>query len=1424
MGLGMPIPDLSNKPGPGRPGWSAGTYDFQFEVAGSLPVTIKAQPAATGTFTIKWPNGTEQTTTGSNSITAPDATEGIVSINKKTDATYADEFAVVGNKTAVTKVISWGSNGWSDLTSAFENCTNLTDISTTVFTSAIGGNNGSGLNYIFKGCTSLAEVNISNWNLTNGISIHEGFMNCTGLNSFTASSLNLKTLSARWLSNTGTATTDGCDFKMSGFNITTFSSYASNQMIEWFKSCKINPSSNFSNWSFPSISHGYINFQNATITGTNSTLNCSGWTNYNSTNFPSFNTLRPTAGGASNMRINITGLNVSTVNTLSRAFNSCWASEIIGLSGLGATNSASGADYFMFQANYLKLNDNFSSAFMNSLAPTNLSVMFYGVGSSLSLADAGPPPNFHNLDLSSATNLSGLFRYAKFSTAPDFTNVTLSPTTVYNTGAMFQNMQVNDNSNVNSLFSKTFKMDSLSELFGGTNINSIIFGSNVDFSSVTTMAFAFSGTPNTTNIEFPTNANFSSLTTALNAFNAHTLSTCQIDNLIRAFYNTALTNAVTINFANNGGAGKITEAPAVVQSLEAELVSNGWSITVNSTDATIPFVYTGSFLTGTDITPTINTSEAGAFSSSDVTVNATTGTFNTSTAGNVTIRYTITATGCYNEQVLSVVPPFSPFKFRVTGPISIKAQPAVAGQNFTIDWGDGSTPVSTPGGTSIASPSYPAGTYDVQINAQGDNTYCDDFAIVSGQTNVTQVLDWGENPWSNMYLAFDGCTSLSDISTTSFISSSNQAIANKSMIKMFNGCTSLLEADIRNWDLTPGVDWNGGSPFNGLVNLQRLDMTGMSIKILTRGTGAFASVGTAVTNGCEFLMSGIDWSTSTGTILQDFFANAKINPNSDLSNWVFPSSTVSLSRFFRGGSLAGVNSTLNMSGWSTLSTSSFFQFFQNFNSADSPDTDQGMRINISNINVSGADGFNSMFEGCDVTEIIGLSTLGASSATNANLNKFADNARFLKFSSSDNFSNAFIASLNPSNVSEAFQWCGSGVSSNFGAAPNLTNINLSNVTSLSSTFEGARFYDAPDLSTATFPSTGVQFFKTFKTMRTENSNTHVDFSNVSVKISNAREMFNSAYVDNVTFGNNVDFSSCTDVYRKFNNSSLKSGTINITYPTAESGLSWAALTQPSQWFASTTGPTTGPLTICQVDNLIRSFHNTALNSGLTVDFGLSKITESPSVVSTLVTELENTGGWNITPNTLDGTIPFQYGTDLEPDTTITPTNNTGSAFTGTFTSSNSNIAVNSTTGVINTPNGGNTTIRYTLANGCYTEQAIVINFPFKIEVVIPSDDLVFPIYGSSSTDADYDFTVDWGDGTSNSYSGAAAGRSISRTYLSAGTYQISIKGNAWPGAIWSAGQNKLNRITKLLSWGNTGIRDLSYAFFWFNSFSSSNSS
>lgn len=108
MGMGMPVPDLSNLPGPSRPGYPSGdvgSYDFQFRVEGTEAVVIKANAAAGGSFTVRWPNGTTQVLSGNNaSITAPDATDGIVSINNENDADYCDEFAVISGKDVVKKL------------------------------------------------------------------------------------------------------------------------------------------------------------------------------------------------------------------------------------------------------------------------------------------------------------------------------------------------------------------------------------------------------------------------------------------------------------------------------------------------------------------------------------------------------------------------------------------------------------------------------------------------------------------------------------------------------------------------------------------------------------------------------------------------------------------------------------------------------------------------------------------------------------------------------------------------------------------------------------------------------------------------------------------------------------------------------------------------------------------------------------------------------------------------------------------------------------------------------------------------------------------------------------------------------------------------------------------------------------------------
>ena len=449
------------------------------------------------------------------------------------------------------------------------------------------------------------------------------------------------------------------------------------------------------------------------------------------------------------------------------------------------------------------------------------------------------------------------------------------------------------------------------------------------------------------------------------------------------------------------------------------------------------------------------------------------------------------------------------FQFEVTGAVTVKANAAATG-TFRISWPNGTTNTYSGDNASIAAPDGTAGIVSIN-NEELDTTYADEFSVVGGQTNVSKVISWGKNPWSNMTNAFSGCTSLSDISTTSFISSTQG-----DMVTMFNGCTSLLEADIRNWDLTAGADWYGGSPFRGLVNLQKLDATGLNVKLIGRADSSFAGIGTAVTDGCEFLMSGFNMSTSTATTTGGFLSGSRIKPTSDFSNWVFNPNGFDGGAMFNSSILTGANSTLNCSGWSTYSGSKlpYFNTF-NFNSADNNATQlfPGTKIDFTNLNVSSVSYALSVYYYTGISEIIGLSTWGAT-AGNVNMSNMFVGSRFLKFSDSDNFNSTFINSLTPSNVRQAFYGVGSGLTSGYGVAPNITNIDLSNCTDFYSMFGGFRSTNVPAINTATFPSTAINLSNSFNGARfISSSETHIDFSNTTIKINNTRQMFSSTWVE-----------------------------------------------------------------------------------------------------------------------------------------------------------------------------------------------------------------------------------------------------------------------------------------------------------------------
>ncbi len=1393
----MPIPDLSNKPGPGRPGWpGGGSYDFQFEVAaGQVGITVV--PRVNGLrFTIKWQDGTEQAiTSAQTNLQSPTTQAGIISINnEELDTTWCDDFAVASGKQFVTKVISWGRNPWNRLNNAFKDCTNLTDISTTSLIADTGAN----IIKMFSGCTSLLEADIRNWDLTAGVNWYGGspfggLVNLEKLD-MTGMTIKLTARSDNAFSSVGSATTDGCELLMSNIDWSTSTS-AGTYTVYWFTSVRFKNTSDLSGWKFPSSSWaGTGMFNSAKIIGTDAVLNLSNWTTYSGSLFPSFSSFNSGLGNTG-AKIDLTNMGMSNVNSMSNSFYFTDVSKIIGLSTWGATAGNVNMNRTFWGSDHLSFSDddNFSNTFIQSLTPTRIDQTFMSVGVS---SPNGVAPNISNIDLSGCTTTSQAFSGARFTNVPDLASATFSSTSTIAMDQTFNGIRISD-ADAHVDFSNTaVKISSAVQMFSGAHIDKVTFGNNVDFSSLTTVTNMFYYPGNPIEVKFPNNADFSSLASTGNWFaglqgpTTGPLTTCQIDNLIRRFRATAYGNALNVNFYQ----GQITEAPSVVRNLEAELVANGWTITENSTDATMPFEYTGPFQTGTNITPTINTS-GGTFSSSDVTVNATTGTFNSSTAVNATIRYTF-SDGCYNEQVLNVVPPFTPFKFRVTGPISIKAQPAATG-SFTIDWGDGTSQTTT-GSNSIASPNYPAGTYDIQINAQSDTDYCDNFAIVSGQTNVTEVLDWGEKPWGDLQNAFLNCTNLTSISTTTLTTGAklHGGITYSRLTSAFQGCTSLTNVNISSWDMTNGAGIQ--QMFDGCTGLEVFETGNLNININYTATNWLRNTGSAVTDGCEYRMNGLNVKTSNyaANLITNFFVSLKINPASSFANISWPTQTHSKISF-QSSSITGVNSTLDCSGWTDYNSSAF-PYFQSFTATEGGTSN--MKINITNLNVSNVTSFNRTFMSSQISEIIGLGGLGATAGvTNAEYAFL--NASYMKFTN-HNFSSAFINSFNlgASNFVACFNGCGFNLApADASSPPNLHSLDLSSVTSLSQAFYRSRFSTAPDFSNVTMsPTTAYTLSGCFQLMAlSDNSNVNSLFSK-TFKVSNFTSTFSTTTLPSIIIGNGVDFSSCTTMTRMFQNATAT----DVQLPT---NMDLGNMTGVNSFqYSFLSGPT---LSVCQVDNFVRRLHATALTNGISIDFKNGALTESPAVVQSLKDELVS-NGWSITTNSTDATIPFEYTGTLEPDTNITPTNNTGSAFTGTFTSSNSNIAVNSSTGLINTSTGGNTTIRYTLANGCYTEQEIVIESPMLMvwRTTAPSESvgIVGQTLGSTDEGIYYDFTIDWGDSTTvESYSGTA-GKNISHTYANAGDYEVKISGK-YPGI----NANSTSDRTKLIEfkqWGTCVIR------------------
>ena len=976
----MPIPDLSNKPGPGRPGWGpAGSYDFQFEVTGA--VTIKANAAAAGNFRISWPNGTTQVLSGNNtSIAAPDGTAGIVSINnEKLDTTYADEFAVVGNKTAVTKVISWGRNPWNNLTAAFSGCTNLT----TLEDSALITDSNGDMYECFNGCTGLNTVNGKKWNLSAGARIGRWFNGCTNLQllDLTGVSINLIEASDDAFQSSGSATTDGCEFKLSGITLTQPSSLSHD---DWFRSTKIKPTSTFANITWPS---NYFNgthwFYEAVVTGTNSTLDCSGWSTFDGTLARWFSRLNNIGGGVSpsntNLKVNLTNF-IGKTSSISSFIEGSAISGLIGLSTWGATDgtvidfTSAFKDARVFA---MDANDNFSNTFISSCNVNGISNFYNQTGNDYNGTEVyGAAPNFTNLNCSAVSSFGSLFNGAKLTSNPDFNNITYPSTAVsFSTAFYGFSFQTYSGSHID-FSTATVKISSLASAFRGFNVSiveKVTFGNNVDFSELTSLAstfYNFGRGVGGTEITLPTNADYSSVTSAANMFfntnypyTIPALSTCQVNYFIRNLYSSRQSlgagGALTINMPGMS----ITEAPSVVRSTLDDLTTLGYNITLGATDAALPFAYASYAVDPTGITtisPTTTPPAGSVFTATNGLTISNSGVITINTfRGGSTIRCTY-PDGCYNEVVMLIQ---VPFQVDVTINSSTSYvwgfNPQMSDGECLVDWGDSSSETVTGNITHTYANTGGDATYSVKIfdapsgsKFTGFNAWNNTYINNGG--NLIDIKKWGDIQWQN---------------NTWF---SNALNISPYYLQLQVSCASNDAPDLSQVTSLNSMFRVGSNRFNYAFTDPNNSLAGWNVSTITDMAYMFAGIGKngSVTDNGNFDTNLNSWDVSNVTDMSSLAALTRGYSQHRVDffcdQWDV-SKVESFNRtFYSNGGGTAVNRDL--SNWNTSSATDMAQMF--YNNTPGPNTNLLYKVvNAGQVSeykawdVSNVTSFASMFYG-----------------------------------------------------------------------------------------------------------------------------------------------------------------------------------------------------------------------------------------------------------------------------------------------------------------------------------------------------------------------------------------------------------------------------------------------------------------------------
>ena len=201
--------------------------------------------------------------------------------------------------------------------------------------------------------------------------------------------------------------------------------------------------------------------------------------------------------------------------------------------------------------------------------------------------------------------------------------------------------------------------------------------------------------------------------------------------------------------------------------------------------------------------------------------------------------------------------------------------------NYEVDWGDGT--VTTHTNNNVAQHTYAtAGVYEVKW-IEGNGNFNGVYqSSTSVRATLTEIVNWGNATWTDMYQAFYACTLLNKVAKGFPNTPNDEGVRGH---RLFQGCNALTALDF-DGKLRMKGDWRYA--FNGLRNLESFKANGAKM---------FDATGSNFTDQM-FYQSGIDTTSGVAYEMNDWvFDNCYfyrmlqamiINGDTlDLSNWVF---------------------------------------------------------------------------------------------------------------------------------------------------------------------------------------------------------------------------------------------------------------------------------------------------------------------------------------------------------------------------------------------------------------------------------------------------------------------------------------------------------------------------------------------------------